>query len=407
MPELLTIPTDYQPNLEGYGDILDRYPKPVLEAGVGKTVLNGTVVVIGGETRLVYRQAGVEFGRPGEYESSVWVADGVDDGRGDDGRAFEKRSTPLIVAEGPEERGLGIEDPRGVVSWENGRPVIRFTYNAASLDEEGGTPKVIIKHGEASPDLTQFRKYGRLVASGSPDQARMKAGVFCPMIDGKLPVLWTPFSESPAGAIMIAYKTPAELEAGGIPPEEVADMYMNRRDKHILLAPSVDPKKGLLRGPEVGATPIETDKGLLMFYCPPNFGPRKQWCTGALLLDPVTHRVIGRADDLIVPSTNSELNGIVNAEGDQLRVAFPSGGTYNKKTGRVRLYYGAGDMEMCMAEGDMDELLGKLLATGNTPENRERMAEAHYRQFKGRLKLTSSQLGQLTIRALSEPNWPR
>ncbi len=397
MSESLAIPSTYQPNFEGHGDVLDRHPRPVLEAEAGKTVLNGTILVINGETKLAYRQAGVEFGRPDEYESSVWVADGVSDGGGDDGVAFEKRSEPLIVATDDDEKGLGVEDPRAVVSREKGRQVIRFTYNAANLDEDGGTPQVIIKHGEASDDLRHFRRHGRLVGSGSPGQSRMKAGVFGPMRDdGTLPVLWTAFSESPAGVIMKAFKTPAELEAGGISPEEVADMYMNKRREHVLLAPS----SPLERGPEVGATPIETDKGLLMFYCPPNPGPEKQWGIGALLLNPRTYQVIGRIDDLIVPSIASELSGIVN------NVAFPSGSTYDRETGRVRVYYGAGDKEMRMAEGDMDELLRRLLATGDTPENRARMAEAHYEQFKGRLSLTPHQLGQLTVRALSEPNWP-
>ncbi|HSX06557.1 MAG TPA: hypothetical protein VLG92_02460 [Candidatus Saccharimonadia bacterium] len=404
MPELLAIPSAYQPNLQGYGDILERYPVPVLEAEVGRTVLNGTVLVIDGKTKLAYRQAGVEFGRPDEYESSIWVADGVDDD-GDDGTAFEKRSEPLIVAEDSDELRLGVEDPRAVVSMEKGKRVIRFTYNAASLDEDGGTPKVIIKHGEASDDLREFRRYGRLVGSGSPGQSRMKAGVFGPMTDeGMLPVIWTAFSESPAGGIMKAFKTPAQLEAGGIPQEELADMYMNKRREHMLLVPSSS--SGLERGPEVGATPIMTDKGLLMFYCPPNFGSEKQWCIGALLINPKTYQVIGRIDDLIVPSIDSELNGLVNAEGEALRVAFPSGATYDEKTGRVRVYYGAGDKEMRMAEGDMSQLLRALLATGNTAENRSRMAELHHEQFKGRLRLSERELGELTIRALSEPNWP-
>jgi len=407
VPELLAIPSNYQPDLYGHGDILDECPAPVLEAGVGKTVLNGTVVVIDGKTHLAYREAGVEFGRPGEYESSVWVADGVRGDGGDDGMAFEKRSEPLIVATEPDEMGLGIEDPRAVVSMENGRRRIRVTYNAASLDADGGTPRVIIKHGEASPDLSQFRKYGRLVGSGSPEQSRMKAGVFGPMAKGRLPVLWTPFSESPAGVIMKAFKTPTELEAGGISSLDLADMYMNKRSEHVLLAPSSTyGSKALERGPEVGATPIMTDKGLLMFYCPPNYGSKKQWCVGALLLNPKTYQVIGRIDDLIVPSAEGEVDGIINGEGEPIRATFPSGSTYDRKTGRVRVYFGKNDVVMCVAEGDMDELLNALLATGNTRQNRERMAELHYAQFKGRLQLDERQLGELTIRALSAPNWP-
>ncbi|HSX06759.1 MAG TPA: hypothetical protein VLG92_03500 [Candidatus Saccharimonadia bacterium] len=57
-----------------------------------------------------------------------------------------------------------------------------------------------------------------------------------------------------------------------------------------------------------------------------------------------------------------------------------------------------------MAEGDMDELLRKLLAAGDTPENREMIGAFYYDQFHRRLG--DQELGKLAIRALGEPNWP-
>src|SRR3954465_15210202 len=87
--------------------ILRRDPERAWEAG---SVLNGTVVQgADGVIYMLYRGTnGVEFGTPGEYVSSIGIAESTD------GVTFVRRDQPLIAPDQPYERGLGCEDPRVV-----------------------------------------------------------------------------------------------------------------------------------------------------------------------------------------------------------------------------------------------------------------------------------------------------
>src|SRR5688500_4145650 len=110
-------------------------------------------------------------------------------------------------------------------------------------------------------------------------------------------------------------------------------MFVNDRDRHVLLAPP----SPVERGPEVGAPPIRVGDRYVLVYCPANAGPARRWGVGALLLDAGRRRVV---DD----------------------VAFPSGAVYLPEHDEVRVYYGGGDRASFLAYGRMSELVDALSA---------------------------------------------
>jgi predicted GH43/DUF377 family glycosyl hydrolase len=124
----------------------------------------------------------------------------------------------------------------------------------------------------------------------------------------------------------------------------------------------------LLRSPvdqvEVGAPPIKTRSGWLLFYSYIHryFTPDKLFAVEAFLLDlKDPSKIIARTRyPLLVPEEYYEKVGYVP------NVVFPSGAL--KVKNRIYLYYGAADIVCCVAFVDLNMLLGKLLQKTETPK---------------------------------------
>ena len=108
------------------------------------------------------------------------------------------------------------------------------------------------------------------------------------------------------------------------------------------------------RGPELGAAPIRTDEGWLLLFSNESMG--RQWTVGAALLDlnnPT--KLLGRTSGRILePMLPWEVDGMVPV------VTFPSGAVINQ--GLVRLYYGAADACIGLAEVPLTDLLDHIFA---------------------------------------------
>lgn len=111
-----------------------------------------------------------------------------------------------------------------------------------------------------------------------------------------------------------------------------------------------------------GPTPIETDKGWLIFY----HGVLRscsgyRYAFGAALLD------INNPEKVLARSKRYLLGPAVDYEmmGDVPNVVFPCAALTDSKTGRICIYYGAADTHTCLAFTTIDIIEKWLLAEDN------------------------------------------
>ncbi len=112
---------------------------------------------------------------------------------------------------------------------------------------------------------------------------------------------------------------------------------------------------------ELGAPPLKTEKGWLVFYSHIqnyNGGGNRVFGIEAVLLDLENPRkIIGRTIwPILVPETHYERYGLVN------NIVFPSGALIEKDT--VKIFYGAADTHCATATVDLESLLQSLLESG-------------------------------------------
>lgn len=116
---------------------------------------------------------------------------------------------------------------------------------------------------------------------------------------------------------------------------------------------------------EVGAVPIETDRGWLLLYADIRGyrleAERRVFGIEALLLDrDDPSRILGRTQKpLLVPDAAYEMRGFVP------RVAFPSGAL--TRDGTLMLYYGAADTSVALATGSLDAILDEIRTSRHVP----------------------------------------
>ena len=318
--------------------ILSRNPEVAWEAG---SVLNGTVVRgADGVIHMLYRATnGVGFSMAGDYVSSVGIADSTD------GVTFVRRPDPLIVPDQGYEQGLGCEDPR--VVFLDGEYYIYYTA------VEGIPPEIKVRIALAtSPDLRTITKQGIVGPKGAPSKA---ATLFPEPVGGKYPWFFTWCSDTPGAAVI--HLVFDDLETAKNPPPGLVATAIEDYDTTAVLISGDHAelhKKRVRRGPELGAPPIRTDPGWLLFYSNSDREKDAEWQVSAALLDAdEPWRVIAKTPEpLLTPQTEEELTGVMN------RVTFPSGALV--LDGKVHLYYGSGDQGICLATCDLGELLEYL-----------------------------------------------
>jgi predicted GH43/DUF377 family glycosyl hydrolase len=318
-------------------DVLKRYAhNPVITAAdvpfTCNTVFNGSPIKLNGEYFLLLR---VE----GQHGYSLFAL-----GRSRDGWRFTVERTPVLTpaAEGPMARYEegGIEDPRVTVLEER----IHVVYTAFS----GAGPVIALATTE------DFHSYERLGIVSEPGN---KDGILFPRrIGGRYCRFDRPIGND-IGSVWVSF-SPDLLHWG---------------DSHVIITP----RPGYWDSYRVGGStvPIETDEGWLEIYHGVKMtsgGPIYRAGVALLDLEDPT-RLIGRSDvPIIGPHTEYERIGDVN------NVVFVSGAIV-EPDGMVKVYYGAADTAICVAEAPLEELLAmartgrpaRAKATKPTPAARE------------------------------------
>lgn len=320
--------------------VLEASPDNVWEAG---SVLNGTVIrTPDGLFHMLYRATnGTEIESSGAYISSIGHA------VSQDGITFERRPEPLISPDQPYEQGLGCEDPRVVRMGDE-----YFIYYTAVEGEWGPDVKVRIALA-TTKDFESVVKYGVVGPQGAPSKA---ATLLPETVDGQYIWYFTWCSDTPGAAILHARFDSLD-DVRKPPPGFIAGVIEDYDRSAVLISGDrANLRKGRVRrGPELGAPPIKTDRGWLMFYSNSDHEiDEPEWQISAALLDlDRPWQVIARTSEpLLTPETPDELHGIV------ARVAFPSGAVLVGD--RVYVYYGTGDQGIALATCELETLLAQL-----------------------------------------------
>jgi predicted GH43/DUF377 family glycosyl hydrolase len=318
--------------------ILEINPANDWEAG---SVFNANVLYENGLFRMFYRATNdIRSGDAGGYVSSVGYAESQD------GIHYDRHSEPLIIPDQSYEDGGGCEDPRvtkigdeyfiyyTAVEVRDGRTNVRIAL-ATTKDF-----KTVTKHGIVGPNC------------------RSKAACLLPQaLDGEYVMYYTWEADAPSSAIMHArFKSLDDVKA---PPVGVIANTLSNYDDYVVVAPednahSDNDISGVVRGPEVGAPPIMTERGWLFIYCPTNTESRREWQISAALLDPHEPWKVTATTDgpILKPETPEEEGGIVN------HVTFPAGAVIVGD--ELYVYYGSGDQGVCLATCKLSDLLDNL-----------------------------------------------
>jgi predicted GH43/DUF377 family glycosyl hydrolase len=296
-------------------DMLTRYPgNPIITADdvpfSCNTVFNASPVKLDDEYVLLLR---VE----GQHGYSLFSL-----GRSRDGYSFEIEPEPVMTpaAEEPFRRyeEAGIEDPRVTVL----EGVPHIVYTAFS----GAGPVMALAR------TTDFGTYERLGVISEPGN---KDGMLFPRkIGGRYARFDRPIANG-VGSIWVSY-SPDLIHWG---------------DSHVVISP----RAGHWDSYRVGASaiPIETDEGWLEIYHGTKMtsgGPIYR--AGVCLLDLEDPSVvIGRGPvPVLSPRTEYERVGDIN------NVVFASGAIV-EPDGEVKVYYGAADTSICVATGNLGEMV--------------------------------------------------
>jgi beta-1,2-mannobiose phosphorylase / 1,2-beta-oligomannan phosphorylase len=322
------------------GPILRPDPTHDWEAG---SVLNGTVIRSpDGLVHMLYRATnGTAIGTSGAYVSSIGHAVSRD------GVAFERRPEPLIRPDQPYEHGLGCEDPRVV------RIGDEYYIHYTAVEGEWG-PGVKVRIALATTkDFESVTKHGVVGPIGAPSKA---AALLPEPVGGQYVWYFTWCSDTPGAAVLHARFDDLD-QVRNPPPGFIAGVVENYDTSAVLISGdrTTLKKSAVRRGPELGAPPLKTDRGWLLFYCPSDHEPGEpEWQIAAALLDlDEPWRVIARTTEpLLRPETPEELHGVV------ARVTFPSGALVVGE--RVHVYYGTGDQGIALATCDLTALLDHL-----------------------------------------------
>jgi predicted GH43/DUF377 family glycosyl hydrolase len=320
-------PEDTRPSkTRKYPNLFDRHKKnPILTAAQWPypihTVFNaGATLLQDGTTLLLAR---CEDRRGFSHFCAVRSKNGIDDWEIDGAPTFA--SDPMNH---PEEL-WGVEDPRITFLPERGEYVVAYT----AYGELG--PGVALA---TTKDFRAFERYGLAMQADDKD-----ACVLPYRFNGKFALIHRPMTES-GGNIWISYSEDLRTWGGSkllLPARRGAWWDANK----IGLSPPL----------------LETEKGWLMFY----HGVRRHaagslYRLGMALFDKENpEKCIRRSQSWIfAPETPYETNGDVGY------AVFPCGFTVMPDGDTIRMYYGAADTCICMATGNIKELLAYLVEDG-------------------------------------------
>jgi beta-1,2-mannobiose phosphorylase / 1,2-beta-oligomannan phosphorylase len=301
---------------------------------------NPTVVKKGTITHLLYRA----LGKPDALMTPAGIST-IGKALSLDGEKFQNRRQ-FIVPDEPWEK-YGCEDPR--VTYFEGKYYIFYTA-LGGMPFGPGNIKVAVA---VSKDLETIQEK-HLV---TPFNAKAMT-LFPERVNGKITAILTAHTDDPPARIAI-------VQCDKI--EELWDLSFWERWHAELGENAINPLRFDHDHVEVGATPVKTKDGWLLFYSYiQNYfgGGERVFGIEALLLDLKDPRVItGRTKGpIMVPEEIYEKYGIVP------NIVFPTGAILHKNN-RLDLYYGAADTVCAKASLNLPDLLSALI-----PERRVELA---------------------------------
>jgi predicted GH43/DUF377 family glycosyl hydrolase len=301
---------------------------------------NPTVVKKGTITHLFYRA----LGRPDALMTPAGIST-IGKALSLDGQHFQNRRQ-FIVPEAEWEK-YGCEDPR-VTAFE-GKYYIFYTA-LGGIPFGPGNIKVAMA---VSSDLETVAERHLI----TPFNAKAMA-LFPERVNGKITVILTAHTDEPPAKIAVAQCDKME----DLWDLSFWEKWHAELDTHV-----INPLRFGHDHVEVGAPPLYTPQGWLMFYSYiQNYfgGGDRVFGIEALLLDlKDPAKIVGRTKGpIMVPETIYEQYGIVP------NIVFPSGATL-EKNGRIDIYYGGADTVCAKASLNLNDLLSAML-----PERRVELA---------------------------------
>lgn len=293
---------------------------------------NGCPVMKGTITHLLYRAQG----RPDVLQTPAGIST-IGKALSLDGEKFQNRRQ--FIAPEAEWEKYGCEDPR--VTLFEGKYVIFYTA-LGGVPFGPGNIKIAIAISKDLETITERH----LV---TPFNAKA-AALFPERVGKKITVILTAHTDEPPARIAIAQCDSLD-ELWSL---EFWQEWHNKLDTHI-----INPLRSPNDHVEVGAPPIKTKDGWLLFYSYiQNYfgGGERVFGIEAVLLDlKDPTKIIGATKGpIMVPEEIYERYGAVP------NIVFPSGALLNKN-GRIDLYYGAADTVCAKASLDLDDFLTALV----------------------------------------------
>jgi predicted GH43/DUF377 family glycosyl hydrolase len=293
---------------------------------------NPTVVRQGNLTHLLYRA----LGRPDALMTPAGIST-IGKAISIDGNHFQNRRQFIVPTE--EWDKYGCEDPRA--TFFEGKYYIFYTA-LGGMPFGPGNIKCAVA---ITKDLENIDEKHLI----TPFNAKAMT-LFPERIGGKITVMVSVHTDEPPTHIAIAQcDTMEELWDLGFWEQWHAEL-----DKHI-----INPLRFEHDHVEVGATPIKTKDGWLMFYSYiQNYfgGGERVFGIEALLLDlKDPHQIVGKTKGpIMVPEDIYEKYGIVP------NIVFPTG-VLLQKNDRIDLYYGAADTVCARASLNLPDLLNAMV----------------------------------------------
>ena len=302
---------------------------------------NPSPVKVGNITHLLYRA----LGRPDALMTPAGIST-IGKALSLDGRHFQNRRQFIIPQESWEK--YGCEDPRA--TFFEGKYYIFYTA-LGGMPFGPGNIKVACA---ISKDLETIEERHLI----TPFNAKAMA-LFPERVNGKITLIVTAHTDEPPSKIAIVQCDKME---------ELWDLsfwetWHKDIDSHV-----INPLRGDRDHVEVGAPPLKTKNGWLLFYSyfQNYYDGEDKRVAGieALLLDLVDpHAIVGKTKGpIMVPQEIYEQYGIVP------NVVFPSGALLQKND-RVDIYYGGADTVCARASLNLPDLLSAML-----PERRIELA---------------------------------
>lgn len=303
-------------------DIFTRYPdNPIIVADDlpyrANSVFNPGAGLVDGETLLLVR---VEDLRGISHLLAARSTDGATGWRFD--------PSPLIVPE-PErypEEVWGCEDPR--LTWLPERDEWAIAYTAYS--RRGPLVSLAM-----TPDFTEVRRLGPVMPPEDKD-----AALFPRRFAGRWAMIHRPSPLRGNAHIWISY-SPDFVHWGD------HQLLLEARDGAWWDAGKIG----------LGPPPLETAEGWLLCYHGVHAtGSGPIYRVGLALLDlDDPRRVLRRTDEwVLAPTAPYERSGDVN------KVVFPTGWVLDRLSGRLSIYYGAGDSVIALVNTSLTDVLSML-----------------------------------------------